>query len=252
MEIKVYWKERIYFGLMVFVSACSYGALGLGIYRNGIIQIAINFALLICVLIFLQIAKLYFIGHIRGAAVKISHEQFPDIYAVLKRQSELLGFRKIPNMYLMQSGGALNAFATRFARTNYVVLYSSVLEAAYQEGMHAVEFIIGHELGHIKRKHVYSCVNLLIFPAKLIPFLSSAYSRACEYTCDSIGYALSPQGAIPGMLILLAGNSLYKKVDVDALLTNAKSERGFLTGFAEILSSHPLATKRIEALQVQH
>ncbi|PAE14482.1 peptidase M48, partial [Virgibacillus sp. 7505] len=26
--------------------------------------------------------------------------------------------------------------------------------------------------------------NVLIAPAKLIPFLAQAYSRSCEYTCD--------------------------------------------------------------------
>jgi len=244
MEIKVYKKEKFYFWLMLFISIAIY--ITVAIFVDSLISVVPS---VLCYILLLLLLKLYFIGHIRGSAIKITPEQFPDIYAVLERQTKLLELSGVPNMYLQQSGGVLNAFATRFARTNYVVLYSSILEAAYQEGMHAVEFIIGHELGHIKRKHVYSIKSFLIAPARFVPFLSAAYSRACEYTCDRIGYTLCPQGAVPGMIILLSGSSLYKKVDVSQLLRNAESERGFLTWFVEIFSSHPLSYKRIKALQ---
>ena len=50
---------------------------------------------------------------------------------------------------MVQSGGLLNAFATRFSFRNLVVLYSDVMELAYEQGESAVDFIIAHELAHI-------------------------------------------------------------------------------------------------------
>ena len=79
--------------------------------------------------------------------------------------------------------------------------------SAYEKDKNLLEFIIGHELGHIKRKHLIK--KLILFPSFIIPFLGSAYSRACEYTCDNIGYALAPQGAKNGLLLLVSGKNLF-------------------------------------------
>ena len=151
-------------------------------------------------------------------------------------------------MYVLQGNGVLNAFATRFARKNFVILYSSVFEMAYEEGMDAVSFIIGHELGHIKRKHVSFTKSILRFPSLFVPFLNSAYSRACEYTCDNIGCNLAPKGAIQGLLILAAGKKLYKKINISNFINNAEDHSGFAFWFAEALSTHPHMVKRIDVL----
>ena len=143
--------------------------------------------------------------------------------------------KKIPAVYLLQAGGALNAFATRFFWRDFVVVYSDVLETAYEQGNKTVEFIVGHELGHIKRRH--STKHTPLFPSFIVPFLNSAYSRACEYTCDRIGHASRPEGSVPGMLVLAAGKRLHSKMDVDAFLANSHSERGFWRWFAEIVSA---------------
>ena len=167
----------------------------------------------------------------------------------LKDQSEKLGLKKVPSFWVLQGSGILNAFATRFSGRGYVVLYSDVLASAYEEGMPAVQFIIGHELGHHKRKHVNGLKSLLIRPALFIPFLALAYSRACETTCDNIGFALCPEGADKGILILAAGRELYKKVDVQAFLSSAKSEKGFGTWLAHIFASHPHLSERVAHIQ---
>ncbi|HTB30662.1 MAG TPA: M48 family metallopeptidase, partial [Bacteroidia bacterium] len=138
-----------------------------------------------------------------------------------------------------------NAYATRFFGTNYVVVYSDVLAAAYEQNMKVVEFIIGHEMGHIKRKHIIK--RLWLLPASLVPFLGAAYSRACEYTCDSIGNALCPEGSHAGMLLLAGGKGLFRKINVQAYLDQIQTEDGFITWFAEKFASHPNTTKRIAA-----
>jgi Zn-dependent protease with chaperone function len=199
------------------------------------------------------IALLFFIssgilvGHIRGNAIKITKTQFPDIYAIIERYCEMLEI-DIPSSYILQSGGVLNAFATKFIRRNYVVIYSEILELAYEKGEEALKFVIAHELGHVKRKHMTK--KTLLFPSAIIPFLALAYSRACEYTCDNIGKSLSPSGAINGVLILAVGKQLYKKVNAEEYIKNEQNETSFWKWFAEKISSHPLLPKRLSNIGI--
>jgi len=194
--------------------------------------------------LFFLISKGMLIGFLRGSCVRISQEQFPDIHAIISEHSQKLGLPNPPSLYIMQSGGVLNAFATRFIGRDYIILLSEILEAAYAEGPDAVSFIIGHELGHVKRKHM--SINFWLFPSIIVPFLQGAYSRACEYTCDSIGHALCPAGSLPGMLILSVGKQLYKKVNVQKYLEDCSNQGGFWVWFSEVLSSHPFFPKRIK------
>jgi Zn-dependent protease with chaperone function len=199
------------------------------------------YAIFIVLFVFFRFAVL--IGHLKGNAIKLSINQFPDIYQTVVKQSQLLGLKYVPDVYILQSGGILNAFATKFMGNNYIVLYSEIVESAYEQDKNILEFITGHELGHIKRNHMIK--NLLLFPSFLIPFLAAAYSRACEYTCDNIAHSLSPLGAKSGLLILASGRTLYKKVNLKDYLAQDQTEAGFWKWFAEKVSSHPNLTKRL-------
>lgn len=196
---------------------------------------------IIIAFLFLRLGLL--IGYLKGNSVKVTDKQFSDINEIVKEQSEKLEIQNVPDVYILQNGGLLNAFATRFIGNNYIVLYSDILDEAYENNYDSLEFIIGHELGHIKRKHMVK--SLIFFPSFIIPFLNSAYSRACEYTCDSIGSSLKPTGAQPGILILAAGKKIWEKVNIDEFIKQEKSEIGFWSWFAEKVSTHPKMTKRI-------
>lgn len=189
------------------------------------------------------------IGHIKGNAVKLSQEQFPIIYSIVEKQSLMLGLKTVPTVYILQSGGILNAFAAKFFGRNYIVLYSEIVESSLEKDINILEFIVGHELGHIKRNHMMK--KLLLFPSRLVPFLGSAYSRACEYTCDNIGNELSPKGTINGLLILASGSRLYKSVNIKEYILQENKDDGFWIWFAEIVSSHPHLTKRISKFKNQ-
>jgi Zn-dependent protease with chaperone function len=244
-RFKVHKKENLYFIISLLVSISCYFFLTKGIaYLKA--QNVIFLIYLGIIGIFLIFSHVILIGHLKGNAVEITQKQFPDIFEIIKRQSSELGLSKVPTMYLVQNAGILNAFATKFFYRNYIVLYSSLIETAYTEGTDVVEFVVGHELGHIYRKHVGLFRSILLFPSRLIPFLFSAYSRAREYTCDNIGHALSPKGAEKGLLILASGKVLYKKVDVSEYIRNANRASGFISWFAEIFSTHPHITKRLK------
>jgi Zn-dependent protease with chaperone function len=166
--------------------------------------------------------------------------------AMANQHSRRLGLDTTPDIYVLQAGGILNAFATRFLGRNFVVLFSDVLALATQKGEKAVSFVVGHELGHVRRKHMTR--RTLVYPAMMVPFLGGAYSRACEYTCDRIGNALEPEGGVDGLLVLAAGRELYTQVNSQEYSNQRETETGFFVRFAEILSTHPNLTKRVAVL----
>lgn len=250
VDYEVHPKEKIYFAIKLFVSVIMYAVI---FYIAAFLfttddprtnAMAPVLAIYVGVIILFIILNMgIFIGYIKGNAVKVSATQFKDIHMIATTQSEKLDLRAVPDVYIMQSGGILNAFATRFFGSNYIVLYSEIVEAAYERDTRMLEFIIGHELGHVKRKHLIK--RVLLFPSFIVPFLGKAYSRACEYTCDSIGHALAPEGTRNGLLLLVSGRDLFLKVNTDEYIKQGYTEDGFWKWFAEKVSSHPNMTKRI-------
>lgn len=250
IDYSVHKKETVYFIISLVASLFLYFyivSLIYGLFNSSFDQ---GKAFVFMILFYAAMFAVYFffrfgvlIGHLRGNAIKVSKNQFPDIYNIVYNQAYSLGMNSIPDVYIMQSGGALNAFAARFMGNNYIVLYSEIVESAYEQDKNILEFIIAHELGHIKRNHMVK--RLLLLPSLIIPFLGAAYSRACEYTCDGIGYALAPNGVKGGLLILGSGRSIYKKVNVDEYLHQGKTADGFWVWFAEKVSSHPNLTNRL-------
>jgi Zn-dependent protease with chaperone function len=248
LNYKIHSKENTYFVLKLIFSIPIYGLIAWAIYGIATTDAPISqFVILITYGIFIAIYIFFatgvMIGHIKGNGIRITKIQFPEIYNILEKQCEQLNM-EIPPVYMLQNGGLLNAFATRFVGRNYVVIYSEIFDLAFEQGVDELSFIIAHELGHIKRNHISK--RLWTFPSIIIPFLNSAYSRACEYTCDNIGKSLSPKGAALGLLILASGKTVYKKVNVHEYLSSSQNEKGFWKWFAEKVSSHPNLPKRIE------
>lgn len=195
------------------------------------------------------LSKYYFRGRLLSNSIKVTNEQLSEIYEALQQQSNNLSLKKVPDFFVLQSGGVLNSFAVKLYRKKAIIIYSEIFEEAYNNGLDAVKFIIGHELGHIKRGHLSFFNKAVLFPGKMVPFLGSAYSRARETTCDNIGYSLCPAGAEAGLLILAVGRFLSRKINADILIKNYHPDKGFSTWLYEILSSHPPLIKRINTIR---
>ncbi len=197
--------------------------------------------------LFLFFAHLSLIAHIRGSSIKLGPDQMPEIYGRVVELSRRVGMAKVPDVYLRQSGGLLNAFATRFGRANFVVLFSELVYAC-GNNRDALDFIIAHELGHLHRGHLN--LRWLIGPAFFIPFLGTAYSRACEYTCDRYGFQASdnPDLSLDGLCILAAGPQFAHAVNRSAF---AAQDRDLNTAFMKLgewFATHPPLALRLSAL----
>ncbi len=195
---------------------------------------------------FLLLSHGILIGHIKGNGIKISERQFPDIHQTVQQLASQMGMNSVPEVYILQHGGILNAFATKLFSRSFVVIYSDLLEVAYEQGKAAVDFVICHELAHIRQNHLKW--RWLLYPSMGIPFLFQAYSRACEYTCDRFGAYFTPTGAVEGIAVLAAGKHLFKKVNLEAFIEQSKTENGFLVWLSEALSTHPNLPKRLLAV----
>lgn len=241
-------KEYLYLALkVVFTVAILYGVtfeFARGGKASAMITTSASYLLFFLTLVWVRNGL--FVGYVRRGCVKVGPQQYPDVYEMLLKHCEKLHLKNVPSLYIMQSGGVLNALATRFVGRDYIVLYSDILAVAYEDGGDAVEFIIGHELGHIMRRHM--TLNMLLFPSIIVPFLQNAYSRACEYSCDGIGYSLTKRGAVKGLCILSVGSDLYRKMNVRQYIADAGKNGGFWGWLAELFSTHPFLPDRISNL----
>lgn len=187
----------------------------------------------------------------RAYSIRISEEQFSDVYEVVKTLSEKLDMGYIPEAYVTQEGGVLNAFATSFFSRRFISINSAIFEVSYLEhkDMDTLSFIIAHELTHLKKKHATTFMSIIEAPAKMIPVWSGISSRVKEYTCDRHAAWLCPEG-IDGLILLGIGKHLYKEVNVDAYVEDSnKSYKGIFCWVTNLLASHPVLPKRMKALK---
>ncbi len=188
------------------------------------------------------------IAWLKGNSVKVTAQQLPDLYALYQQTCARLGMQKQPELYLAQSDGMLNAMATRFMRRDYVVLLSAVVEALADRPQ-AIKFYMGHELGHIKRKHLSR--HWWLWPGMLYPLLSPAYSRAREYTCDRHGFASCDNldDAKRALAVLVAGPDLWKKLNLNAFEAQSQETGNFWMAVNELTADYPWLCKRMMVLE---
>jgi Zn-dependent protease with chaperone function len=196
---------------------------------------------------FLLAAHALMLAYIKGHAIKLSEQQLPELYARVRTACKTLGIERLPEVYIMQAGGMLNAFATKFFGRNFVVIYSDLLEACDERGRE-LDMIIGHELGHLALGHLKWL--LFLAPGKIIPWLGAAYSRACEYSSDRCGLEVvgDLNTASRGLVVLAAGGKYASQVNLNQFVRQAAENSGFWGTIFELNASHPFLPKRVAAL----
>lgn len=224
--------------------------------------VCLVFAILIYLVLLLTIIGIFYFGiivaaswiglaihlcHVRGNGIKVGRDQLPQVYASACRAAKALGLAEVPEVYVIQQGGMLNAFATKWAFRNYIVLYSDLVDACGDDSGE-LDMIVAHEMGHLALRHI--TWHWILLPAMMVPFLSQAYSRACEYSADRCGWAacLDKQAAARGLLVLAAGGNLARMASLEAFLRQRDEVRGFWQTVVEWFSTHPWLTRRVEAL----
>ena len=240
MEL-VYQNEKKLFALMLLLSVLVWLGL-IAATKGGILLYLLAFFIVYC------FAQSALVSYLRGTAVQITAQQFPDLHARVEACCQRLDVARVPDAYLLQMGGIFNAFATRFLGRDFIVLYSEVVDAL-EERPDAINFYIGHELGHIKRQHLRWAT--LLIPAALIPLLGAAYARAREYTCDRHGFHACDdlKSAQVGLAALAAGGRRWRNISISNYVAQAQASSGFWMSFHELVGDTPWLVKRMAVVK---
>jgi Zn-dependent protease with chaperone function len=233
-------KERPLFILGVIFSSIVWGVLTLATLGFGLV-----YAVFIAA--FLLIAHALFLAHVKGNGVRVSERQLPELFARVKQAAATLGMQEVPQVYLLQQGGLLNAFATKLLSRKFVIILSDLADQC--EDPRQLDFIVGHELGHFAAGHL--AWNAFLAPYRLFPLLGAAYSRAREYTCDRCGHAVTGDfdASKRALVVLAAGGKHAARVNLDAFIEQHSETGGFWMAIYELVSSHPYLCKRVAELK---
>ncbi len=182
-------------------------------------------------------------------SVEITPNQLPEIYAAYHAMATRMEIEHIPRLYLANGNGGLNAFASKCqVHRTYVVIFSDLIDIAYEHGdFDGVNFVLAHELGHVKCGHV-NLWRMAIMAIPRLLFVGRSVVRAQEYTADRCAAYYSPAGA-RSLMVLMAGKRMYQHVDFDAYRDSIQDHKdGFWLKFVNFWSDHAVGFRRIEPL----
>lgn len=201
-------------------------------------------------IISLFIAMYLNFASVKASSLKITQRNFPEIYSLLHSYAYRLGMEKVPEMYIVQQNGVLNAFSSFIFGRQYILVHTEIFEVAYREhkDMNALAFIIAHELSHIYYGHATLHYNLPILFSQSLPLVGQIASRTREYSCDRLAQRLTNYDGVQAIVMLMVDRHLYPMVDVQDYVDTTINERGFWLWLVNLLASHPILPKRIRAL----
>lgn len=240
-------KEKAYYTIILVVSVIVIIALAIPLLI--VFTAASPFLILIALLSWWASQK--FKADIFGNSVHVNANQYSEIYEIAKQHSTQLGIQ-LPEIFITNSEGTVNAIAAKVFLSKYVILNSSLIDLMLSSGnTKELESIIGHELGHHAAGHLSFVKGTLLFPGKLVPFIGPAYSRACELTCDRIGYVLSKDIAASqrGLFaIALGSKKLLTEGKIESFIAQENEIPQLAAFFNKLFTSHPRTTFRITEL----
>jgi Zn-dependent protease with chaperone function len=155
-------------------------------------------------------------------------------------------------------GNTLNAYTFGLAEPQVVVIYAGLLRTMDEDEL---RFIVGHELGHVRLGHTW--LNSLVGGMAGIPspygaaillyFAFRWWNRACEYSADRAGLLSCGklEKAASALIKLEFGPSATgTTLGWQQALRRIEAEDDHLeNNLLEMLSTHPMTVRRLEALR---
>ncbi|MCB9760561.1 MAG: M48 family metalloprotease [Alphaproteobacteria bacterium] len=203
--------------------------------------------------------------------LRVGPNQIPELYELYQGCVRRLGISPEPPLFLARGG--FNAF-TAGVEEPFIVVNDLVVGLCTRPEL---EFVIGHELGHIKFDHLlYNMIAQLVrIPSALLvsvpvvgPMIGKGlelamfeWARKAELSCDRAGLLVcqDPQAAFRVMMRMAGGPSVYaSELRVETFLEQYQDLEGqwddLLSSLFYILStmerSHPWTVVRAHELSV--
>lgn len=192
-------------------------------------------------------------AHLTANAVKVSQHNFPEIYEVLQDVKYVLDYQKDIQVYVVEEG-TVNAFLSKFFRTELIVLNSELVEDMIEQNkLLQAKWVIARFIGSLKAKHtriffvrviINSLEKLQIFNLFLLP-----YERAIQYSGDQIGLAVCKDldQSLTAFYKFMVGNQLSHRVNPIGIMEQEK-EMNIFASIARLFSTHPHVVDRFANL----
>jgi len=215
----------------------------------GTISFGLFFGVLIVSLIGLKLKHL----SSQKNMIRVSENSFKDILSLAKLAAFRLNLGT-PEVYVVHDP-QYNAYTMGFYKYGFVVLNSELVSDFNPSQL---MYVIGHELGHIKRYHT-TWLSLLnparagsarfVF-APVMGVIFNVWSVKAEYTADQAGLIACKDldAAIGSLLKIAGGQDVEKEVGYSKIARPKGEAAELLSGVAEYLSTHPFIENRIKQL----
>lgn len=188
-------------------------------------------------------------------ALLVSSQTAPELAPVIEKAKSRLQVE--PVQVFIVSNRTLNAYTFGMDSPKAIVLHSALFQLMDQEEL---QFIIGHELGHVDLGHTW--LNTLIggmagIPspfgaAAVLELAFRSWNRACEYSADRAGVLAcsNPNKAITALVKLEAGNDARTQAGILRAIQRIESQDDDLVNnLSELLATHPMIINRIEQIR---
>jgi Zn-dependent protease with chaperone function len=165
---------------------------------------------------FIYISTALAMAMIRLNGVRLSKTQYPAFYKIYEEAAKKLGLQKIPNAYIIHTGGDLNAFAIKITRKKMVVFYADLIENLVEgQKFDELQAVAAHELTHVFLKHIHYW--LFLMPFRILPFLTPLLSRMRETSADRGALMVTENHAVVSQALvkLATGKFVAQHIDVD-------------------------------------
>ncbi|MDR2304229.1 MAG: M48 family metallopeptidase [Treponema sp.] len=200
-----------------------------------------------------------------SSAVKVSQNQYPKLYRILKDIVDTFDWNYTPNLFVTQSP-FWNA-GTIGVKEPFIIINSSMTKHFDEKEITAV---IAHEMGHIMSGHalyktlmwLLTKVSLNVIPMAsllLTPILVALYEwdRKSELTADRAELlAVQEPGSSYNILMKMAGAEDLTEVNLNDFFAQAQeyeNQKSLLDGVHKILNqlwaSHPFPVIRLRELK---
>jgi hypothetical protein len=185
---------------------------------------------------------------VRGNSVRLSDQQFPEVYAVLRDHCRRLAMTEVPELFL--TAGTIRPFSQTFSswREKYIVLHQNIFEIDDRKTMDVISFTLAHELGAIRLNQTAVWNEMLLTYVSAIRFLRNPLQRVRMFSRDRYGAALSPTG-FRGLLINAIGRRLMDRVNVEDYLAQSRRYGGVWPFLNTFLEAKPQVLTRINRLR---
>ena len=173
-----------------------------------------------------------------GSGLKITKDNYPKIYQILDRVCDIIHLTSRPDLYLEYT---LKISGSTTGDDHPIIILSSgaIDHLSEQELL----FVIGHEVGHIKSRHMLYHMMAQILPkvaailgkstlgvgellSQPLQFALLKWSRMSEFTADRAGLLACQSLEVAGRVMMkLAGMPIcyYNDMNVDSFIQQAKS-----------------------------